>query len=48
VVTVTLSESDREEMAYPRKPKVRTEVRSEKEASCDAWCLDAVQRDEDE
>jgi len=43
VVIVTLSESaHREERASPRKPNVRTEVRSEKEASFDVWCFNAM------
>ena len=43
VVTVTLSErAHREERASPRKPNVRTEVRSENEASFDVWCFKAV------
>ena len=43
VVTVTLSErAHREERASPRKPNVRTEVRSENEASFDVWCFNAV------
>jgi len=43
VVTVTLSESaHREERASPRKPNVRTEVRSVKEASFEVWCFNAA------
>ena len=43
VVTVTPSErAHREERASPRKPNVRTEVRSEKESSLDVWCFNAV------
>lgn len=43
VVTVTLSDSaHREERASPRKPNVRTEVISEKEASFDVWCFNAI------
>lgn len=43
VVTVTVSESaHKEERASPRKPNVSTEVRSEKEASFDVWCFNAV------
>ena len=43
MVTLTLSDSAHsEERASPRKPKVRTEVRSEKEASFDVWCFSAV------
>ena len=43
VVTVTLSErAHREERASPRKPNVRTEVRSENEASFDVWCFNAT------
>jgi len=43
VVTLTLSESaHREERASPRKPKVRTEVRSENETSFEVWCFNAV------
>jgi hypothetical protein len=43
VVTVTLSESAHSgERPSPRKPNVRTEVRSEKEASFDVWCFNAV------
>jgi hypothetical protein len=46
VVMLTLSESaHREESASPRKPNVRTEVRSEKEASFDVWCFNAMQRE---
>ena len=40
---LTLSDSAHsEERASPRKPKVRTEVRSEKEASFDVWCFSAI------
>ena len=43
VVMVTLSErAHREERACPRKPNVRTEVRSENEASFDVWCFNAT------
>ena len=43
MVTLTLSDSAQsEERASPRKPKVRTAVRSEKEASFDVWCFSAV------
>jgi len=46
VVTLTLSErAHREERASPRKPNVRTEVRSEKEVSLDVWCFNAVRRE---
>jgi hypothetical protein len=46
VVMPTLSESaHREERASPRKPNVRTEVRSEKEASFDVWCFNAMRRE---
>ena len=43
MVTLTLSDNAHsEERASPRKPKVRTEVRSEKEASFDVWCFSAI------
>jgi hypothetical protein len=46
VVMLTLSESaHREERASPRKPNVRTEVISEKEASFDVWCFNAMRRE---
>lgn len=45
VVTVTLSErAHREERASPRKPNVKTEVRSENEASFDVWCFNAISK----
>ena len=43
VVTETESaRAQREERASPRKPKVVTEWRSEKEASFEVWCLSAA------
>ena len=43
VVTETeWARAQREERASPRKPKVVTDSRSEKEASLEVWCLRAA------